>query len=138
MTPPAAICSARVRRVLRAYSSLLVFLGLVWWATVHWVPLANSALSIPIGSGRAVYFVTWSTFIRLPEGSSGGGEHWLAIWYQDRPNGPFMVVWGTTLPLWPLILPVLGLSGVAVGLKVWRHQRQRKLIDEDSAFSQLF
>ena len=138
MIAPGAIGLAGVQRVLRAYSSLLAFLCLVWWAGLHWMPFANSAMSIPIGSGRAVHLVTWSTFIRLPEGSSGGGEHWLAIWYQDRPNGPFMVVWGTTLPLWPLILPGLGLSGVAVGLKVWRHQRQRKLIDEDSAFSQLF
>jgi len=122
MIAPVAIYSAGIRRVLRSYSALLAFLCLLWWASLHWMPLANSDLAIPIGSGRAVHLVTWSTFFRLPEGSSGGGEHWVAIWYQDRPNGPFMIVWGTTLPLWPLVVTALGISGATLGLDRWQRQ----------------
>ncbi len=126
MIARAATGLAWLPRILLTYSSLLALLCLGWWAGMHWLPLANSRVSIPIGSGRTVQLVTWPTSIRLPGGSSGGGEHWVAIWYQDRPNGPLTILWGTTVPLWPLVLPAIGLGAAAIWLEVWRRQRAGK------------
>jgi hypothetical protein len=126
MLTPTATGLAWVRRVLRVYSVLLAFLCLVWWAGAHWMPLANGDLAISIGPGRVVHLVTWTTFIRLPAGRSGGVGQWVAIWYQDRPNGPLTIVWGATTPLWPLVLPALAVGGAAIGLEVWGRRPKRR------------